>query len=58
MCKNDHCTAGLRFNYALDLTKEENTLFLEFTEAAESNLVKLQTNHTVILPHTVSVLWL
>ena len=56
MCKNDHCTAGLRFNYALDLTKEENTLFLEFTEAAESNLVKLQTNHTVILPHTVSVL--
>ena len=42
----------------LDLTKEENILFFVCSEAAESKLVKLETSHTVILPLTVSVLWI
>ena len=42
----------------LDLTKKENMLLLECSEAVESKLVKLETNHTVILPPTVNVPWL
>ena len=40
------------------MTKEENILFFVCSEAAESKLVKLETSHTVILPLTVSVLWI
>ena len=41
----------------LDLSKEENMLFV-CNEEVESNLVKLETSCTVILPPSVSVLWL
>ena len=41
----------------LYLTKHENMLFFVSSEAVESNLVKLETSCTVILPSTVSVLW-
>ena len=42
----------------LDLTKKGKVLFSTCSEAVESKLVKLETSHTVILPPTVSVLWL
>ena len=41
----------------LDLTKKEKMLLLVFSEANESKLVRLETSCTVILPPTVSVLW-
>ena len=41
----------------LELTKEENMLFVVGSEAAESKLVKLENSSTVILPLTVSALW-
>ena len=39
-----------------DMTNEENMLLFVCSEADESNLVKLETRHTVILPFMVSVL--
>ena len=41
----------------LDLPKYENMLLFGYSEAVESNLVKLETSHTVILPPTVSVVY-
>ena len=41
----------------LDLTKQENMLLIVSTEHAESKPVKQETNCSVILFHTVSVLW-
>ena len=41
----------------LDLTKYENMLLFVYSEAVESNLVKLETSCTVILPPTVSVVY-
>ena len=38
------------------MTNEENMLLFVCSEADESNLVKLETRHTVILPFMVSVL--
>ena len=38
----------------LDLTKQENMFKFECSEAVESNLVKLETSHPMILSSTVS----
>ena len=41
----------------LKLTSEGNIILFVFSEAVYCNLVKLETNCTVMLPPTVSVLW-
>ena len=43
--------------FRLDLTKGESMLFFVCGEVVHSQLVKLETSCTVILPPTVSVLW-
>ena len=42
----------------LELTNEGNIILFVFSEAVYCNLVKLETSCTVMLPPTVSVLWL
>ena len=42
----------------LEMTNEGNIILFVFSEAVYCNLVKLETSCTVMLPPTVSVLWL
>ena len=46
----DHCTAGLQFNKTGFDQKIKYVVICICCEAAESKLVKLETNCTVILP--------
>ena len=42
----DCCTAGLKF-IKIDFNKKENMLLFVYSEAVESNLVKLGTSHCI-----------
>ena len=54
-CGKDHCTACLRLNNTGPTMK---ICFFVCCETAESKLVNLESSRTVILPPTVSVIWL